>query len=124
MAASSIAHRLTSSYAGVVALGGLAQPFAAGGEECRRDVAPVASGRVAWQYEGGQRPQRVRPCRQQSQEWCLRMYRSRLRAISTIRGADTESVDSCSWWTAAAEGTYRLSQPTSRSRLAKSTSSE
>ena len=41
------------------------------------------------------------------------MYRSRLRDSSTIRRSGTASVESCSWWTATAAGTYRLRQPAS-----------
>jgi hypothetical protein len=52
------------------------------------------------------------------------MYRSRLRDSSTIRRSGTEPVESCSWCTATASGTYSVERPDSRRRLQKSTSSE
>ena len=103
------AAELSCSAAAVVLRGRLAQALAAPGHQRGGDVAPVAP-RVVPRQRDARRARAARSSRRSASaprsaaaaEWCLRMYRSRLRASSTIRRSGTASVESCSWWIADA----------------------
>ena len=98
---------------GTARCGCSARPPRAGPRRGRDAASPRrGAGSAAVEWPGStsarERAQRVRPGRQPAHararpraEWCLRMYRSRLRASSTIRRSGTAPVESCSWWTAA-----------------------